>query len=541
MAFGLEQVEVLIDNIKTGVDNLRITKTINRHSEIFISALFRVTEAKYLEMMGTETPIKVNLLKIDNSAKPPKINRVSLFRGVVNQIKVRVINGVAHLDVYGLSNSCELDRFQETRTFQDPALTYGDLIKRVVGNKATFEFSTENKPGTKIKCLIVQHSETDFAFIKRMASRFRDAIVVDDTTDKPRFVFGVEKGKKSCGALEEKLYTATKDTTGYYEYLNAARRYNFKYDERNEQVKEQDYVRYHLKNEIESYDIGDLFTCNGRKVYIYRRVLKTVGGLIRYDYDLTSEFGLKQKKLVNPQLAGASFTGKVIGIDKDHVKVQFEFDPTISEAKAWPFPFATFYSAENNTGWYCMPEKGEEVRVFFPVANEEKAFVTNVIHQGTKQNYQRRFFATSNGQQMIFDPMGMEFRTQHGKEEKNGAVLTLRLDENRGVGVFSEKDIQLASSGNLDLHSENMLVLNAAKEIQLKCKAGSLKINDKVLRYGVNVYDDKTEPTAAQGESGKGGTKVGSKAAKTLTQATTAATAEEKRKVIKGNGYRIYR
>lgn len=503
MAFGLEQVEVLIDNIKTDVADLRITRTINQHSEIFISALFKVSEAKYLEMMGTKTPIAVNVLKRDNSAKI--IKRESLFRGIVNQIKVRVTNGIAHLDVYGLSYSCELDRYQQTRTFQDPAMTYVDLIKAVVGDQATFKFSNENNPHTKIARLTVQYRETAFTFIKRMASRFRDPIVVDDTEAKPWFWFGLNKGQNPQGTLEDKLYTVTKATAGYYEYCNAARRYNFQYDEQKEQVKEGDYVRYHLKNETESYAIGDLFTCNKRKLYVYRRVLKTVGGLIRYDYDLASEFGLKQKRLVNPQLAGASLTGKVIGVEKDHVKVQFAFDPAIAEAKAWPFPFATFYSAENNTGWYCMPETGEKVRVFFPLANEEKAFVTNVIHQGSKQNYQRRFFATSYGQQMVFEPAGMEFRTQHGKEEKNGAVLGVRLDQNIGVSVFSEKDIQLASSGNLDLHSENRLVLNATKEIQLKCKASSLKIDAQVWRYGTNIYDDTTEPGAEKSEGGKGG------------------------------------
>lgn len=57
------------------------------------------------------------------------------------------------------------------------------------------------------------------------------------------------------------------------------------------------------------------------------------------------------------------------------VQVQFSFDSEFS-GNHW-FEYSTAYSSSDQSGWYCMPEVGDTVRVFFPSGNEGQAFAAS--------------------------------------------------------------------------------------------------------------------------------------------------------------------
>ena len=43
------------------------------------------------------------------------------------------------------------------------------------------------------------------------------------------------------------------------------------------------------------------------------------------------------------------------------------------------FPFSSVSSSSDGSGWYCMPEPGESVRIYFPTAKEAEAYVITCI------------------------------------------------------------------------------------------------------------------------------------------------------------------
>ena len=42
-----------------------------------------------------------------------------------------------------------------------------------------------------------------------------------------------------------------------------------------------------------------------------------------------------------------------------------------SKQEAYPFPYTTMYTAEGNSGWYCMPEVDDTVLIYFPTKEEK--------------------------------------------------------------------------------------------------------------------------------------------------------------------------
>ena len=43
------------------------------------------------------------------------------------------------------------------------------------------------------------------------------------------------------------------------------------------------------------------------------------------------------------------------------------------------FSFFTVAALSDGSGWYCMPEAGEDVRVYFPTVDEKEAYVVTAI------------------------------------------------------------------------------------------------------------------------------------------------------------------
>jgi hypothetical protein len=167
-------------------------------------------------------------------------------------------------------------------------------------------------------------------------------------------------------------------------------------------------------------------------------------------------------------------------------------------------------------------------------------------------DYKTRFLRTKHRQLMQFDPHAIKFETKHGKNEENGAKLTVQVHDSEGVSIKSEKMLQLATAGNFSLVSDQKVLLTAGKEISLKCKTSGLKINQNILRSGADIYEhNKSKLTGApepneinnpKGSGGGGG--VSSKPAPAPTPASTPAPAsaneEEKSKNSKDDQKKYY-
>ena len=71
----------------------------------------------------------------------------------------------------------------------------------------------------------------------------------------------------------------------------------------------------------------------------------------------------------------------ITDVKKDTVKVVLMEDETGGWAGQKWFAYSTIYSSPDGTGWYCMPEKGDSVRLYFPNENEAEAYVNSSVNE----------------------------------------------------------------------------------------------------------------------------------------------------------------
>ncbi|WP_245699978.1 hypothetical protein [Paenibacillus glacialis] len=210
-------------------------------------------------------------------------------------------------------------------------------------------------------------------------------------------------------------------------------------------------------------------------------------GSLWHEYVLTTEDGMKQELILNEDIRGMTLKSKVIGIEEDHVKVFFyEMDkvkPAVPETCA--FPYATFYTSEGNTGWYFMPELFDFVDIYFPSNQEKDAIVTHSIRKRSKDG------------DLIKDPSVKLFMTKHRKAvifDKNEILITgnddevvIRLLDDHGIELRSNKDIRVKADGNLILNAGNTVQITAKDAIGLKCKTSLLEMDGNLKITGAKV------------------------------------------------------
>ena len=65
-------------------------------------------------------------------------------------------------------------------------------------------------------------------------------------------------------------------------------------------------------------------------------------------------------------------SGKITATQKAVVQVSIDKDENEEAGVRW-LPYATVYSTPDGTGWYCMPEGGDSIRLYAP--NEHDVLV----------------------------------------------------------------------------------------------------------------------------------------------------------------------
>ncbi len=146
-----------------------------------------------------------------------------------------------------------------------------------------------------------------------------------------------------------------------------------------------DYLTYEINN-YEVLKLGDNIEFQGQSFYIFNGIYELKNGILTNTYKLRIKNGLRQERIFNTKIIGSSIEGKIIGVQADKVKVHLEIDEMQDQGTAYWFKFSTMLASSDGSGWYCMPEIGDSVRVYFPTKDEDEAFAVSAVssyQQGT--------------------------------------------------------------------------------------------------------------------------------------------------------------
>ena len=387
-----------------------------------------------------------------------------LFRGRVQSVAVKAINGMYYLEVHASTHTKDMDIKLKSRSFQNNSMTYGELIKEVLTDYDGDCIVDRNVESQPLEYFILQYKETDWCFLKRIASRFGLTLIPEISADKPKFWFGVPE-KTEAVELDDFHYVIKRDLINH---AISAQNYD-------DTLMETDFTCYELESN-QFLPIGARAKCKGIEFVIAQSTTAMKSGALKYLYTLRIETGVRQNEILNNKLIGAMLEGTVKEVESDQVKIDLEIDKGEIPKNYTLFPYSTFYTAEGNSGWYCMPEVGDTVRLLFPTAYEDEAIVAGSVRKNGAESKKTadpniRYIGTNKGKELKLAPKELLISAK-----KKGKML-IKLDDDKGIDIQSDGVISVSSKKNLTVETDASLQLTARDGIYLQCRSSSIVLD----------------------------------------------------------------
>ncbi|MCH1624649.1 phage baseplate assembly protein V [Ferdinandcohnia quinoae] len=489
-ALTYKDIIVMPYNIR--VHQIEITQQMNEHATLHLTGLIpSELEDIYVYTTDVETAIEVLQIVSDGQAIP-------IFNGLALDVQVKSVMNNYYLEVKAVSHTYVLDVKKKNQTYQNASMPYSELIDVCIADQKGADFIDCVTDGAKIGNFTMQYLETDWEFLKRMASRFHTGLVPETVYPSSKFYFGVPYQADGTKEMEAINYRIKKSIGNF---LVSSENYL-------EGITDSDYMYYEVES-IQPFKIGNEVTFQSRKLYVYKIFSTIKDGLFKHIYTLTPENGFSLRTSYNQAIIGASIQGNVIDIKGDKIRIHVDFDEDQDKDTAYWFPYSTIYASEDNTGWYVMPELSDNVRIYFPSNREDEGIALSSVTKSPPQS--GAMLAESNqasgGQSSaapaadsrqdpgrMVDPDVKTLRTKHGKQIllapdriviSGGGLLITLMDDN-GISIISDKNINIKATEKVVINAKQIMI-NADEKIEMICKENSIKMEDKMEIKGTEV------------------------------------------------------
>ena len=464
---ALQKIEISPYEVEQLLD-VRLTGRLNEHGALYVRALLSEEKGDgYMNSSGRGASVCL-------SAQNHEGVRQILFQGMVQKMQVQVIGQLYYLEVQAVSYSYLLDIEKRSRTFQDKTLSYDGLLQKITAcydDAGILDVVTKK---AAIGQLLVQYEETDWQFLKRLASHFHTGLVNDVHFACPRCYFGVQ-GSRGV-ELEAVAYSVKKDMA----------RYLLMSQNGVDGLHEQDFLSY----EVETYTpvhVGEQVKFRGQTLYVSRADAALEKGIFVYRLMLTTKNGMCRRYQQNDRLAGCSLRAKVTEIKNDRVKAVFELDEKAGHdpGELCFFPYATIYATQNGSGWYCMPEKGDSVRLYFPNEHEDEAYVNSSVNEqssnsSARSNPDEKSIKNKQGKEVLFQPDRLILTNNNG--------MSVKIIDDEGIIIESDKSITIRAKENIGIISmEQGVEMSAPEKIAFQQGNTMLELADDINVQGGRV------------------------------------------------------
>jgi len=433
------------------IEKLQITRTINDHAYVMVSGMLSEEQgAACIGQNMEEEPIVIR--QLDEQGQSVR----RLFHGIVTRLSVHCIRGVYTFELEAASHSYQMDIQIKKRSYQDIHRTYDDLVTTMIRKYKFGDAIDTVTNNTKLGTFVLQYEETDWGFLKRLASRFGSVLVPEVTAASPKVFFGMPVGK--LYKLERNVSYQVRRTFHELETGKPGKRAG-------------SFVTYVIEI-LQYYALGDSIALpigSGKDLVVVRAVTQLKDGLLLTRYDLQAEQDIRYARYENDQSTGIALTGSVLQVQQDLVQLQLDIDPKQDPAKACWFPVATRYVAEEHSGWYDMPEVGERVELYLPTSQEHEAYVMDSRqHRHVQGEPDVKVWRHAQGS-------GVDMSEQEITLSTSGA-FSITLHEGNGITVSSPGDVRI-QGGHVKLDAGQELSLTAGSALYLTGGASSMVLD----------------------------------------------------------------
>ena len=392
---------------------------------------------------------------------------IVLFSGIVDNVIQRMSNGGLEcvITLVGMTKLMDMDI--NTTSYQNLKLTYYQIIEKIC-KKYKAVFNDNVSLLQPVNEFIQQYKETDWKFLQRILSYKKAYIVPLFTSNQIFFDIGIDK----------KIQILKPDLIDY-----SMEKAMYTLNDENEREKMQYVLKFHSRD---FFELGDrIETLDGSLMYIVRSTSRYEGAELVNYYELNFFEDIRTERKTNKRIIGASMNARVMDVRKDKVKVDIlASDKGDNEITKW-FPYSSIYSSPDGTGWYCMPEVGDEVRVYFPSEDETDAYVISAVHKDTssqlRNNPDNKIIVNRYMKQIEFTPTTLKM--------SNGNGMSILIDDDEGILIESDKSIRFIASESFEMLSlTDKVEIAADRQVSLKQNNTSINLNDDITVSGSQMF-----------------------------------------------------
>ena len=442
--------------------DLHLYEQINDHGMLHLIAIIPEEHAE--EYVYTTEPMQSVTLGYRKEDQTTE----TLYRGLVTDIQINCSGNVYYMDLTVKGKTYAMDIIKRYRSFQNTAMTTHELIREVLSGYQDSDCILQI-PNEPIGRLIVQYHETDWEFLVRVVSHYGAVLVPDLVSERLAFYVGIpEQGDEFT--ITPYHYHVSKSMD---EYL--AIRENQWAD-----VKEMDFMVFQALD-VQIFRVGNFINLYGKRLVIQAVQRELTDGILKNTYTMKRKEGLKGLEIHNYELVGASVIGQVIEISRDKVKVQLEMDEQ-GRAAYW-FPYSTMSASPDGSGWYCMPEKGDKIRLYFPTEKEKDSYAASAYHEGDgglRVNPECKFWRNREGKEIRLSPEKILLTNNDG--------TYIELSDTEGIKMVSNNEITIWANNGMFIGSANSSIeFSAPKKITLKQGSTEMKLGGDLNLSGAQI------------------------------------------------------
>ncbi|MGN0403374.1 MAG: contractile injection system protein, VgrG/Pvc8 family [Acetatifactor sp.] len=407
-----------------------------------------------------------------------------LFSGIVTEIQMSEYGQIKTVQVNGKSRSWLMDRIKYSRSFQNIELTYQALVKEVL---SSYENKDKEKrcgiictgADQKIENIFIQYEETDWAFLKRVLSVAGLVLTPDSRKEGIKLYVGIPNLTKAEPSY--RILGIDKDMESYY-LLKA----------NGSKVNAADFTCYQIASE-QILGICESVAIQGKNLAVFSCQYVFKNQEMLGIYGLQGSKGLKPVASYPMHLIGVALTGKVVRVSGTKIQAALEIDKDKTERAVYWFPFSTLSASPDGSGWYCMPEEGDDVRIYFPSKQEKEAVALSAV-----SNYE----APKTGEEdRMGDPNSRYLRTKAGQELalapdhiklSCGKQSSVVIDTDGKVTVQAQTMVRAEAQTSVSLHAEEALNIHVKEQFIAQSLDGGQIIFDSgnILIRGTQVNFD---------------------------------------------------
>lgn len=344
----------------------------------------------------------------------------TLYNGVILETEICHEGGISRLTVRAVSASHQLDQRPVSRSFQNPAKTYGEIVRQAVqaeGGEVIRNRETDKESGTPV----IQYGETTWEFANRHGGRLGIPIIPDIETGEPNLWFGMRNGKE-VPALSEIQCSVNIRSIGKTRGMR---------------------LRAEGKD---FYKIGDKMTYLGQRAVIEEVEGRYEYGELTFAYTLGDEDTKNHYRVSSSHPAGLGFWGTVDEVKEDTLKLALDLDGGECTGEY----FYPWYPDTGN-GIYAMPEKGTKALLHFFGADEQDGAVIHCMNPKPEhdRHYKNRAFNLADGNSVRL--------TSETIDISRGGRHQVALDDN-GVLASTSENLSIRAEGKIKLKGRQISI-----------------------------------------------------------------------------------